>query len=69
MKDYIKNNLPLATNKKLWAMAKVITERQKAAKESTTDKVDWDELMGEWFDWLKDELCGDDTNTPKHLRK
>ena len=50
-------SLPL-TNQKLWEMAKVITDKQKAAKEKPTDKVDWHMLQEMWFDWLEDELFG-----------
>jgi hypothetical protein len=50
-------SLPL-TNQKLWEMAKVITDKQKAAKEKPTDKVDWDMLQEMWFDWLEEELFG-----------
>ena len=41
-------------------MAKVITDKQKAAKENTTDKVDWNILEEMWFDWLEEELFGND---------
>jgi hypothetical protein len=50
----------LLTNQKLLEMAKVITEKQKAAKVEPTDKVDWDMLEELWFDWLKEELFGND---------
>lgn len=43
-------------NKKLWKMAKVITDKQKSAKEEPTDKIDWNMLEEEWFDWLQEEL-------------
>lgn len=44
------------TNKKMWEMVKVITEKQKAAKEMTVDNVDWNMLEGMWFDWLEEQL-------------
>ncbi len=44
------------TNQKLWDMAKLITDRLKKAKELPTDKVDWNMLESEWFDWLEEEL-------------
>jgi len=44
------------TNQKLWDIAKVITAKQKAAKEELTDKVDWNMLEELWFDYLKEEL-------------
>lgn len=50
-------SLPL-TNQKLWEMAKVITDKQKLAKEQPTDKVDWNMLEEMWFDWLEEELFG-----------
>jgi hypothetical protein len=56
-----RRSLPL-TNQKLWEMAKVITDRQKKAKEHPTNKVDWDMLEGMWFDWLEEELFGNDAN-------
>lgn len=30
------------------------------AKDLSTDKVDWNMLEGEWFDWLEEELFGND---------
>lgn len=59
-KGAVRRSLPL-TNQKLWEMAKLITDRQRKAKELPTDKVDWNMLEGEWFDWLEDELFGNDT--------
>jgi hypothetical protein len=50
-------SLPL-TNQKLWEMAKLITEKQKKAKENPLDKIDWDSLTEDWFDWLEEELFG-----------
>jgi hypothetical protein len=35
----IRDSLPL-TNQMMWKMAKIITEKQKAAKEKPTDKID-----------------------------
>ena len=55
----VRHSLPL-TNQKLWEMAKLITDRQRKAKELTTDKVDWNMLEEEWFDWLEEELFGND---------
>ena len=55
----VRRSLPL-TNQKLWEMAKVITDKQKAAKEQPTDKVDWNMLEEMWFDWLEEELFGND---------
>lgn len=55
----VRRSLPL-TNQKLWEMAKLITDRQRKAKELPTDKVDWNMLEEEWFDWLEDELFGND---------
>lgn len=55
----VRRSLPL-TNQKLWDMAKLITDRQRKAKELPTDKVDWNMLEDEWFDWLEDELFGND---------
>lgn len=55
----VRRSLPL-TNQKLWDMAKLITDRQRKAKDLTTDKVDWNMLEEEWFDWLEGELFGND---------
>lgn len=55
----VRRSLPL-TNQKLWRMAKLITDRQRKAKELPTDKVDWDMLEEEWFNWLEEELFGND---------
>jgi len=55
----VRRSLPL-TNQKLWEMAKVITDKQKSAKEQPTDKVDWNMLEEMWFDWLEEELFGND---------
>ena len=44
-------------NAKLWELSKVIIDALKNAKKIPEDKVlDWDELEGEWFDWLREEL-------------
>jgi len=56
----VRCSLPL-TNQKLWEMAKVIVDRQKAAKEISADKVYWDMLEEAWFDWLEEKLFGNDT--------
>ena len=53
----VRRSLPL-TNQKLWEMAKLITDRQRKAKDEPTDKVDWNMLEEMWFDWLEDELFG-----------
>ena len=45
-----RRSLPL-TNQKLWEMAKLITDRQRKAKDSPTDKVDWDMLEEMWFSY------------------
>jgi hypothetical protein len=55
----VRRSLPL-TNQKLWEMAKLITDRQRKAKELPTDKVDWSMLEEEWFDWLEEELFGNE---------
>lgn len=52
----VRESLPL-TNQMMWKMAKIITEKQKAAKEQPTDKIDWNLLEEFWFDWLEEELC------------
>ena len=56
----VRRSLPL-TNKKLWDMAKLITDRQRKAKELPTDKVNWNMIEEEWFDWLEEELFSNDT--------
>jgi hypothetical protein len=55
----VRRSLPL-TNQKLWEMAKIITDKQKSAKEQPTDRVDWNMLEEMWFDWLEEELFGND---------
>jgi hypothetical protein len=55
----VRRSLPL-TNQKLWEMVKLITDRQRKAKELPTDKVDWNMLEEMWFDWLEEELFGND---------
>ena len=55
----VRHSLPL-TNQKLWEMAKLITDRQRKAKELPTDKDDWNMLEEMWFDWLEEELFGND---------
>jgi len=53
-------SLPL-TNQKLWDMAKVIVDRQKKAMELNSDSdVYWEILQEDWFNWLEEELFGDD---------
>lgn len=47
---------PKYTNQKLWEMAKVITDKQKAATEIDLSKVDWNMLEETWYDWLEEEL-------------
>lgn len=54
-----RRSLPL-TNEKLREMAKLITDRQRKAKEQPTDMAYWDMLEEMWFDWLEEELCGND---------
>ena len=53
----VRTSLPI-TNQKLWGMAKLITDRQRKAKELPIEKVDWCMLEEEWFDWLEEELFG-----------
>jgi hypothetical protein len=53
---------PPLTNQKLWEMAKLITDRQKKAKELPTDKISWTMLEETWFDWLEEELFGESKN-------
>ena len=55
----VRRSLPL-TNQKLWEMAKLITDRQRKAKDEPTDNVDWNILEEMWFDWLEEELFGND---------
>ncbi len=55
----VRCSLPL-TNHKLWEMAKLIVDKQRAAKELSTDKVDWDMIEEDWFDWLEEELFGNE---------
>ena len=57
LKITARRSLPL-TNQKLWEMAKVITAKQKVAKDEHTDMVDWNDLQDEWFLWLEAELFG-----------
>ena len=61
MKENTRRSLPL-TNQKLWEKAKVITDRQKLASNQPTDKVDWDMLEEMWFDWLEENIFGEDND-------
>lgn len=54
----VRHSLPL-TNQKLWEMAKIIVDKQKKAKDLKSD-VDWESLEEDWFDWLEEELFGND---------
>lgn len=56
LQSCVRESLPL-TNQMMWKMAKIITEKQKAAKEQPTNKIDWNLLEEFWFDWLEEELC------------
>ena len=47
---------PPMANKKLWEMAKVITDKQKAAKEYPSDRIDFNLLEEFWFDWLEEQI-------------
>jgi len=51
-------SIPLS-NQKLWEMSKVIVDRLKTAKELSTNNVDWDILEEMWFEWLEEELFGE----------
>ena len=44
------------TNKTIWDMAKVIVDRQKAAKDIDFKKVDTNSLEEDWFDWIEEIL-------------
>lgn len=44
------------TAKRLWEMAKEITDLQRKAKELPTDNVMWNWLEEDWFDWLEENL-------------
>lgn len=41
------------SNKKIWDMAKVISDREKAAKDQTSQNVDLVSLQLDWFDWIE----------------
>lgn len=58
-KTDVRRSLPI-TNQKLWEMAKEITDKLRNAKTMPTDKVDWDLCQELWFDWLEEELFGND---------
>jgi hypothetical protein len=55
----VRRSLPLS-NEKLWKMAKLITDRQKKAKDEQNKNPDWNMLEEMWFDWLEEELFGND---------
>ena len=55
----VRRSLPL-TNQKLWEMAQLITDRQKKAKDEQNKNPDWNMLEEMWFDWLEEELFGND---------
>ena len=44
------------SNKTIWDMAKVIVDRQKAAKDIDFKKVDTNSLEEDWFDWIEEIL-------------
>ena len=53
----------LLSNQKIWEMARVITDRQRKAIESKNKAYDWSLLEELWFDWLEEELFGEDAKT------
>jgi len=46
----------LIPKQKLWEMAKVITEKQKAVLIMGEQKPDWNQLEELWFEWLEENL-------------
>lgn len=55
--EQIKDKNQTMNNQKLWEMAKVITEKQKATLTVISPKnIDWNELEGDWFNWLEENL-------------
>jgi hypothetical protein len=48
------------TKQKLWDMAKVIVEKQKAATTVDINMTDTDLLEELWFDWLEENLLEDE---------
>ena len=58
--DSNRQSLPLP-NQKLWEMAKIITERQKATLKANGKLIDWRMLEGDWFDWLEESIFGEST--------
>ena len=48
------------TKQKLWEMAKTIVEYQQKAKDTDFKKVSINELENDWFDWLEEQLIGED---------
>ena len=58
----VRRSLPLS-NTDLWAMSKEIVTALKAAVEMPPDKVDkvwFEQLEDDWFDWLEEKLMGND---------
>jgi hypothetical protein len=58
----VRRSLPLS-NTDLWAMSKEIVAALKAAVEMPPDKVDkvwFEQLEDDWFDWLEEKLMGND---------
>lgn len=58
--EEIRQTLPL-TNQKLWEMAKVITQKQILAMGTLKDKIDVNILEELWFDWLEEQIFGEET--------
>jgi predicted house-cleaning noncanonical NTP pyrophosphatase (MazG superfamily) len=55
---YFEKERKSITNKKLWEMAKTITEKQQKTLE-TKGNIYWNVLEELWFEWLEDELLND----------
>ena len=44
------------TNQKIWDMAKVIVDKQRSAIKLGSNKLDWNSLEEDWFDWIEEIL-------------
>ena len=53
-----RTSLPIS-REKLWKMAKLIVQKQKHVLESNPKEGYWENLEGAWFDYLEEELFGE----------
>lgn len=62
MNNQTERQPPPITNQKLWDMSAKIVECLKKAYESDPggiNKISWGMLQDQWFDWLEEEIIGE----------